>query len=130
MDQAVFLEEQKCIIRRYLKVWRRFRRLPDRQNAFVELEDDMNKGSGMLLCGLLVEAQASRVITADVKDSRFYAAIFGNDDRATPDMTAEELHQARQYIVYGKGSSPVRQSWAKPPLPSQDSTLLSGKPGC
>ena len=27
----------------------------------------------MLLCGLLVEAQASRVITADVKDPNFYS---------------------------------------------------------
>jgi hypothetical protein len=69
-------------------------------------------------------------MAADVKDPRFYAAIFGNDDRAAPDLTAEELHQARQYIVHGKGNSPVRQSWAKPPLSSQDSTLLSVKPGC
>src|ERR1051326_3435455 len=130
MDQGVFLEEQKCIIGRYLEVWRRFRRLPDRQSAFVELEDDMNKGSGMLLCGLLVEAQANRVITADVKDPKFYAALFGNDDRAAPDMTEAELHQARQYIVHRKGSSPVRQSWDTPTLPSQDSTLLSVKPGC
>src|ERR671938_428632 len=103
MDQIELAEEQKDVVRRYVEVWRRFRRLPDRQSGFVELEDDMKKGSGMLLCGLLVEAQASRVIAADVKDPRFYAAIFGNDDRAATDLTAEELHQARQYMVHGKG---------------------------
>jgi tRNA(Leu) C34 or U34 (ribose-2'-O)-methylase TrmL len=71
--------------------------LPDRQSGFVSLEDDMNNGAGMLLCGLLVEAQASSVITADVKDPKFYAAIFGEDDSAAPDMTTEEQHQAAVY---------------------------------
>jgi hypothetical protein len=121
MDQAVLLEEQKCIIRRYLEVWRRFRRLPDRQSGFVGLEDDMNKGAGMLLCGLLVEARAASVITADVKDPKFYTAIFGNDDSAAPDMTAEELHQARRYIIQGEGTAPVRGRWAGPPFPAQRS---------
>src|SRR5436190_14721329 len=108
MDQAVLLEEQKCIIRRYVEVWRRYRRLPDRQSGFVDLEDHMNKGSGMLLYGLLIEAQASSVITADVKDPKFHAAIFRGKNDAAPDMTAEELEQARQYIIHGKGSSAVR----------------------
>jgi hypothetical protein len=121
MDQAVLLEEQKCIIRRYLEVWRRFRRLPDRQSGFVGLEDDVNKGAGMLLCGLLVEARAASVITADVKDPKFYTAIFGNDDSAAPDMTAEELHQARRYIIQGEGTAPVRGRWARPPFPAQRS---------
>ena len=111
MDQIDLSEEQKDIVRRYLEVWRRFRRLPDRQSAFVDLEDDMNKGSGMLLCGLLVETKAASVITADVKDPKFYAAIFGNDDSAAPDMTAEELHQARRYIIQGEGTAPARWWW-------------------
>src|ERR1051326_3220814 len=64
MAQAVLLEEQKCMIRRYVEVWRHFRRLPDRQSGFVDLEDDMNKGAGMLLCGLLVETSATRVINS------------------------------------------------------------------
>ena len=93
MDQTELVEKQKEVVRRYLEVWRAFRRLPDRQSGFVDLENDMNKGSGMLLCGLLVEASATMVITADVKDPRFYAAMFGNDDSAAPDMTTEELHQ-------------------------------------
>src|SRR5437764_11097748 len=75
MDQTELAEKQKCLVRRYVEVWRRFRRLPDRQSGFVDLEDDMSKGSGMLLCGLLVEAEASRVIIADVKDPKFYTAI-------------------------------------------------------
>src|SRR5689334_17465669 len=95
MDQAELNEEQKSVVRRYLEVGQRFRRLPDRQSGFVGLEDDMNKASGMLLCGLLVEASATMVITADVKDPRFYAAIFANDGNAAPDLTTEELHQAR-----------------------------------
>ena len=49
----------------------------------------------MLLCGLLLEAKATSVITADVKDPKFYVAIFGDDDSAAPDLTTEELHQAR-----------------------------------
>jgi hypothetical protein len=130
MDQAVLLEEQKCIIRRYVEVWRRFRRLPDRQSGFVDLEDDMNKGSGMLLCGLLIEAQASSVITADVKDPKFHTAIFGGNDDAAPDMTTEELRQARRYIIHGEGSSPIRWWRANPPFPSQDSAPLSISPDC
>jgi hypothetical protein len=67
MDQSELAERQKDVVRRYLEVWRHFRRLPDRQSRFIDLEDDMKKGSGMLLCGLLVEASATMVITADVK---------------------------------------------------------------
>jgi hypothetical protein len=121
MDQIELTEEQKNLVRRYLEVWRRFRRLPDRQCGFVSLEDDMNNGAGMLICGLLVEAQASSVITADVKDPKFYAAIFENDGGAAPDMTTEELHQARRYIIQGEGTAPVRWWWASPPVPAQRS---------
>ena len=68
----------------------------------------------------MVEAQASTVITADVKDPKFFAAIFGNDDDAVPDMTADELEQARQYIIHGQRAMPVRKWWhAEPPFPHQ-----------
>ena len=66
----------------------------------------------MLLCGLLVEAQASRVITADVKDPNFYTAIFDNDDSAAPDIATEELQQAQRYIIHREGTAPVRWRWA------------------
>ena len=72
----------------------------------------------MLLCGLLVEAQASRVITADVKDPNFYTAIFDNDDSAAPDIATEELQQAQRYIIHREGTAPVRWRWAKPPVPA------------
>jgi hypothetical protein len=108
MDQSELAERQKGVVRRYLEVWRHFRRLPDRQSGFVDLEDNMNKGSGMLLCGLLVEASSTMVITADVKDPKFYTAIFGNDDSAAPDLTTEELNQARRYIIQGEGTAPSR----------------------
>lgn len=118
MDQIELAEEQKDVVRRYIEVWRRFRRLPDRQSGFIGLEDDLNKGSGMLLCGLLVEAHASSVITADVKDPKFYAAIFSGDDAAAPDMTAQELQQGRRYILHGEGTAPVRWWWGRPPFPA------------
>ena len=108
MDQLDLTDKQKGVVRRYLEVWRLFRRLPARQSGFVDLEDDMKKGSGMLLCGLLVEARDSRVITADVKDPQFYTAIFASEDAAVPDMAPEELQQARRYIIQGDGTAPVR----------------------
>ena len=123
MAQTELAKEQKGVVRRYVEVWRRFRRLPDRQSGFTDLEDDMNKGCGMLVCGLLVEAQAITVVTADVKDPKFNAAIFSNDDSAAPDMTTEELHQARRYIIQGEGTAPVRWWWAIPPFPTQRSAI-------
>ena len=109
--------EQKKLVWRYVEVWRRFRRLPDGYRSFASLEDDLAQGPGMFLCGLLVDAQASTVIIADVKDPQFHAAVFGNDNRAVPDMTADELRQARRYIVSGEGTAPVRLP-TQPPFPA------------
>ena len=81
----------------------------------------MNKGSGMLLCGLLAEARGSTVIAADVKDPSFYAAIFGGADQAAPDLTVQELQQARRYIIQGEGIAPVRGQWTKVRFPTQRS---------
>lgn len=108
MDQAELAEPQKDIVRRYVEAWRQLRRLSDRQSGFVDLEDDMNRGSGILLCGLLTETKRTTVITADVKDPKFYAAIFGKDDSAAPDITAEQLDQARRYIIGREGTPPSR----------------------
>jgi hypothetical protein len=101
-------DEQKKLVWRYVEIWRRFRRLPDGYRSFANLEDDLAQGSGMFLCGLLVEAQSGTVIIADVKDPEFYAAIFGHDDNAVSDMTTEELQQARGYIIHGEGAVPIR----------------------
>jgi hypothetical protein len=78
----------------------------------------------MFLCGLLVEAHSSGVISADVKDPEFHNAIFGNDDSSISDMTGQELQQARRYIIQGEGEAPVRWWWAKPPFPSR--TRIAG----
>ena len=109
---------QKKLVWRYVEVWRRFGRLPDGHRSFAKLEEDLEQGSGMLLCGLLVEAQINTVITADVKDPKFHAAIFANDNNAVPDMTPEELEQARGYIIEGEGQAPAHWWWAKPPVPA------------
>jgi hypothetical protein len=52
-------DEQKKLVWRYVEIWRRFRRLPDGYRSFAVLEDDLAQGSGMFLCGLLLEAPSS-----------------------------------------------------------------------
>ena len=109
-------EEQKKLVRRYVELWRRFHQESNADRCFAKLEDDLAEGSGMFLCGLLVQAAASTVITADVQDPKFHIAIFGNDDSAVADMTPNELQEARRYIVQGEAEAPVRW-WGKPPVP-------------
>ena len=80
MNRNELGEEQQKVVWRYVEVWRRFRRLPEDYRNFAQLEDDLAQGSGMLLCGILIEPEAATVITADVKDPKFFAALFENDD--------------------------------------------------
>jgi len=124
MSKVELNDEQKNVVRRYVEVWRRFRRLPDGDRSFANLDEDLAQGPGMLLCGILVEAEANSVITADVKDLQFFAAIFRNGDSAVPDMTAQEVKQARQYIIHGKGTAAVRWWWVKPPFPGEKANLV------
>jgi hypothetical protein len=63
---------------------------------------------------LVVEAHATNVISADVPDPKFHAAIFGHDDSPVPDMRPEELQQTRRYIIHGDGTVPVRKCWHHP----------------
>jgi hypothetical protein len=55
-----------------------------------------------LLTGIAVDNRPGRpVISADAKDENFHAAIFGNDDDAMPDMTADDraspaVHSSRR----------------------------------
>ncbi|HEX2632713.1 MAG TPA: hypothetical protein VHM22_07885 [Bradyrhizobium sp.] len=125
MDQNELTGEQKKLVWRYVEVWRRFRRLTNGYRSFAELEDDLAKGSGMFLCGLLVEARSTDVISADVKDPEFHSAIFGNYDSSVSDMTGQELQQARRYIIQGEGEAPVRWWWAKPPFPGHKTRLVA-----
>jgi hypothetical protein len=69
-------------------------------------------------------AGASHVISADAKDPKFFAAIFRDDDSAVPDMTAEELNQARRHIIYAEGTAPIRWWWGTSPLPGQKLRLV------
>jgi hypothetical protein len=109
-------EEQKDLVRRYVTAWRRWR---PGIRGFARLEDDLAKRYEVLVDGIAVDNRPGRpVITADAKDKDFYAAIFGNDDDAMPDMTADELEQARQYIIHGKGAMPVRR-WRERKLDPQ-----------
>ena len=109
MNRNELSDEQKKLVWRYVEVWRRFRRLPDGYRSFAKLEDDLAQGSGMFLCGLLVDAHTSSVISADVKDPKFHAEIFGHDDSPVPDMRPEELQQTRRYIIHGEGTVPIRK---------------------
>jgi hypothetical protein len=124
MSKAELNDEQKKVVWRYVETWRRWRKLPHGYRSFADLENDLAQGSGMMLCGLLLEPQASHVISADVKDPKFFAAIFRDADNAVPEMTAEELNQARRYIIYGEGTAPVRWWWPQPPLPAQKLHLI------
>lgn len=125
MKQDELTGEQKRLVWRYVEVWRRFRRLSDGYRSFATLEDDLAQGSGMFLCGFLVEAHSTRVISADVKDPKFHIAIFGNDDSSVSDMSAQEMQQARRYIIQGEGEAPVCWSWAKPPFPTERTCLVA-----
>ena len=84
MNRNELSDEQKKLVWRYVEVGRRFRRLPDGYRSFATLEDDLAQGSGMFPCGLLVEAHTSSVISADVKDPKFHAAIFGQTTARCP----------------------------------------------
>jgi hypothetical protein len=107
MTEVTLTEQQKDVVRRYVTAWRRWQ---PGIRGFASLEDDMAKCYDVLVDGIVVDNRPGRpVISADAKDKNFYAAIFGTDDDAIPDMTADELEQARQYIVRGAGTMPVRK---------------------
>ena len=65
-----------------------------RYRNFAQLEDDLAQGSRMLLCGILIEPQASPVITADAKDPKFFAAIFENERMNAPQVEEVAEHQS------------------------------------
>ena len=107
MAEVALNDEQQDVVRRYVAVWRRWRQ---GIRGFADLEDHMAQRHAVLVDGITVDNRPGRpVISADAKDKNFYAAIFGTDDDAIPDMTADELEQARQYIVRGAGTMPVRK---------------------
>ena len=98
-------EEQKRVVRRYAMTWQMWRK---GDHSFATLEYDMAAGYEVLADRIAVDRKARHGMTADAGDPEYYAAIFGNDDAAVPDLTAEELGQLRQYIIRRKGGVPVR----------------------
>ena len=116
MADVALSEEQKDVVRRYVTAWRRWR---PGIRGFARLEDDLAKRYDVLVDGIAVDSRpGGPVITADAKDRNFHAAIFGNDDEAMPDMTADELEQARRYIIHGEGAIPIRR-WRERKLDQQ-----------
>jgi hypothetical protein len=117
-------EEQKRVVRRYATTWQLWRK-GDR--SFDTLEYDMAAGYEVLADRIAVDRKARHGITADAGDPEYHAAIFGNDDAAVPDLTAEELRQLRQYIIRRKGRLPVRSPEPKADLvtrPQRRASLL------
>jgi hypothetical protein len=113
MGKVWLTEEQKRVVRRYATTWQLWRK-GDR--SFASLEYDMATGCEVLADGIAVDPTARHPITADAGDPEYYAAIFLNDDRAVPDLTAQELQQLRQYIIRRKGGVPIRNRWGKADL--------------
>src|SRR6202011_4000999 len=105
MGKVRLSEEQKRVVRRYATTWQLWRK-GDR--SFASLEYDMAAGYEVLADGIAIDRKARHGITADAGDREYYAAIFLNDDRAVPDLTAQELRQLRQYIIRRKGRVPIR----------------------
>jgi hypothetical protein len=111
MAEVILTEQEKDVVRRYVAAWRRCQ---PGIRGLVSLEDDMAKCYDVLVDGIAVDNRPGRpVISADAKDENFYAAIFGNDGDAISDMTADELEQARHFIIRGDGVMPVRK-WHMP----------------
>jgi len=107
VTEVALSEEQKNVVRRYVQTWRRWR---PGIRGFARLEDDLERRAEILVDGIAVDSgPGTSVIRSDDKDKNFHAAIFGNDDRAVPDMTADELAQARRFIIDGHGEMPVRK---------------------
>src|SRR4029077_13589327 len=107
MAEVTLTEQEKDVVRRYVAAWRRCQ---PGIRGFASLEEDMANCYDVLVDGIAVDNRPGRqFISADAKDENFYSAIFDNDNDAIPDMTADELEQARHYIIRGEGVMPVRK---------------------
>jgi hypothetical protein len=93
--EVLLNDEQQDLVRRYVAVWRRWRQ---GIRGFANLEDHMTMRYEVLVDGIAVDSRPGHpVIAGDAKDG------------AIPDMSADELKQARRYILHGQGGMPVRR---------------------
>ena len=107
MTEISLNDTQKALVRRYVDLWRRWR---PGIRGFGDLEQHMECRFPVLADGIAVDDKPGYpVIVADMKDEKFYDAIFHNDDDAVADLSADELARARRYILYGEGTIPTRQ---------------------
>ena len=100
MGKVWLSEEQKRVVRRYATTWQLWRK-GDR--SFASLEYDMAAGYEVLVDGIAVDRKARHGITADAGDPEYYAAIFGNDDDALPDITVRDLEQPGSTSFVARG---------------------------
>jgi tRNA A37 threonylcarbamoyladenosine modification protein TsaB len=107
MAEVLLNDAQKGVVRRYVDIWRRWR---PGIRGFADLEKHMECRFNVLADGIAVDdTPGCPVIMADTKDDQFYNAIFHEDDDAVPDLTADELAQARRYVIRGEGTIPTRK---------------------
>ena len=124
MTEVSLNDTQKAVVRRYVQLWRRWR---PGIRGFGDLENHMECRFPVLADGIAVDDKPGcPVIVADMKDEKFYDAIFRDDDDAVPDLTADELAQARQYIIHGEGGMPVRSWRQQSPRTAAVFTLRAG----
>ena len=99
MQPGELKQEQKDIVWRYAHcagLWRR-----KQSRNFATLESDMTAGYETVADGITVGARSGCPILGDAKDPAFFAAIFREDNAATPDMRALDLERLRRFIIDG-----------------------------
>src|SRR5438477_10215087 len=92
MGSGDLKNDQKDLVWRYAHCAGLWRRKQGRN--FASLESDMRAGYAIVADGIAIEARHGHpVIITDAKDTAFFAAIFKNDDGATPEMRALYLER-------------------------------------
>ena len=124
MSEIALDETQKAVVRRYVDVWRRWR---PGVRGFADVEQHMECRFAVLADGIAISnTPGGPVIVDDMKDEKFYDAIFRDNDDAIPDLSADELAQARRYIIHGEGGMPVRSWRQQSPRTAAVFTLQAG----
>lgn len=99
-----FTPDEKAVIRRYAflcQLWR------EGDQDFLGLEYDIAAGCSILAGRIAIDTRSRHIIGADAGDQAFHAAIFYNDRRAVPEISAKDLRRLRRYIIHRKGVLPI-----------------------